>query len=359
MKFFVNAKTISNALSIVGRAISGKPTQPILGTVKLTTLDNDAVLTGFNLSMAITHRIDIDNVDDNSSICIPYALLTAIAAKLTGDLTLEIEESMLLIKSETGQYKINTLSADDYPDLPEVTGEVINLSGDTLRTAINTVSSSASDDDTKQVLTGINLQTKNERLYFNATNGHVLSRYWSDGCVDELNVTIPAYVLTTVSKHLLGDISLLIGDGQVKFWSGDLTVIGRILDGAYPAVDQLIPVQFERVAIVDSGKLKEAVSRVATFSDQKNNLVKLSFNANRLTVASDTLDIGQGVESLPSELTGEPVEIGLNLKYLNAGINALSASQLKININQPNQPVIITCPDSNALFLAMPVQIIR
>jgi len=358
MKFFVNAKTLSTALGIVGRSISGKPAQPILGSVKVEVGTECAVLTGFDLSTAIQQTIPVDNLDGDAVVCIPYLLLSTIIGKLDGDLTVSQVDDQVIIKSETGEYKMSVLNSDDYPTLPTVDGQPIKLSGTTLREAIATVGDCASTDNTKQVLTGINLQTVNNRLYFNATNGHVLSRFWADGCQDNLSVTIPSHALQSVAKHTVDDVVMTIGDSQVEFESGDLKIISRILDGAYPAVDQLIPRQFIRTATVDSATLKSSIGRVSAFADQKNNLVVLDFADDKLKVSSQSHEIGQGIETMDCEITGEGIELAANIKYLSSGINALNAKNLKFSINEANQPVIITAGD-NALFLVMPVQLIR
>ena len=358
MKFFVNAKTISNALAIVGRAISGKPTQPILGSVKIQISDAQAVLTGFDLSTAIIQSIPVDNLDGDTTVCIPYLLLSTIVAKLDGDLTISQIDNQVVIKSDTGEYTMSLLDSNDYPTLPTVEGEPIKLSGATLREAIATVGSCASDDQSKQVLTGINLQTVDGWLYFNATDGHVLSRFWADGCQDNLSVTIPSHALQNVAKHTSEDVDLVIGDGQVEFESGDLKIIARILDGAYPKVSQLIPKQFLRTAMVDSAQLKAAIGRVSAFADQKNNFVILNFANDKLKVSSQSMDVGQGIETLKCELDGDGIEFAANIKYLSSGINALSAKVLKFSINESYQPVIITAGE-NSLFLIMPVQVVR
>ncbi len=250
--------------------------------------------------------------------------------------------------------------------MPQVDGEAINLSGDTLREAIAAVSSSASDDETKQILCGINLATDKGTLYFNATNGHTLARYWSEGCQDDLSVTIPVGALVSVAKGTDGDVEMTLGEQQVKFVSGDLTIISRILDGNYPAVSQLIPAQFELVVTVEASKLKSAISRLTTFADIKNNLITMTVvDEDLLVIETSSSEVGQGTESIPCTYTGifhdgngDAFEIGMNFKYVVNGINAVGGKEIKLHFNKPNQPAIFTGSD-NSLFLLMPVQIVK
>lgn len=361
MQFYVNAKTLSNALTLVGRAISNKPTHPILGCVRLVAKGETGKVCGFDLATAIIKQFAVDCQDDAlTDVCVPYQLFSSVISKLDGDILLTVTEdhTQLTIESATGRYQVACHSPLEYPDLPELEVEAIKLAGDTLREAIATVASSASDDNTKQILCGVNLATDNGTLFFNATNGHTLARYWSEGCQDDISVTIPVHALTAVSKGTEGDIDMLLGDEQVKFIADDLTIISRVLSGAFPAVSQLIPTQFERSVTVDAGKLKSAMSRLAAFADPKNNLVTFTLADDKLVIQSQDSDIGNGKEFIETDYTGDAFEIAFNFKYVNAGIASVGASEIKLSMNATNQPAVMTGGD-NSLFLLMPVTVVR
>ena len=361
MQFYVNAKTLSNTLTLVGRAISTKPTHPILGCVRLVTKGETGKVCGFDLATAIIKQFTVDSQDDAlTDVCVPYQLFSSVIGKLDGDILLTVAEdsTQLTIESETGRYQVACHSSEEYPGLPELEGDAIKLAGDTLREAIATVASSASDDNTKQILCGVNLATDKGTLYFNATNGHTLARYWSEGCQDDISVTIPAHALTAVSKGTEGDIEMLMGDDQVKFVADDLTIISRVLSGAFPAVSQLIPTQFERKVLVDAGKLKSAMSRLAAFADPKKNLVTFTLADGKLVIQSQDSDMGNGKEFIPVDYDGEPFEIGFNFKYVNAGIASVGASEINLSLNDTNQPAVMTGGD-NSLFLLMPVTVVK
>jgi DNA polymerase-3 subunit beta len=374
MKFYVNAKTLNNALVIVGQAIAIKPTHPILACVRLYANGDTGRVCGFDLKTAIYKGFAVDYQGEvPTDVCVPYQLFSSIVSKLDGDILLSFTESddslKLSIQSDTGHYDLSCLPSNDYPELPQLEGEAIKLSGDTLREAIAAVASSASTDETKQILCGINLATDKGTLYFNATNGHTLARYWSDGCQDDLSVTIPTKALLSVAKSTDSDIEMVLGEQQVKFFAGDLTIISRILDGAFPKVSQLVPVQFEWVVTVEASKLKSAISRLTAFADPKNNVITMTVNdtteAPELVIETASSEIGQGTESIPCTTTGNhygdkdsPTQIGMNFKYVVNGINAVGGKEIKLKINQANQPIIFTGSD-NSLFLLMPVQVIK
>jgi DNA polymerase-3 subunit beta len=358
MEFYVNAKTLSTALNIVGRSIPSKPSHPILGSVKLDLQEGRAFICGFDLATAIIHTIDVDSVKGvGESICIPYRMLNDIFGRLDGDLFVSEIENGIQIKSDTGKYKLAVHAAADYPELPICEGERIALSGTVFKEAIATVGGCASSGETKQVLTGINLATTKGKLCFAATNGHVLSRYWSDGCSEDITATIPAHVLTAFARGLEEDLTLQMDEQQVCLSSGDVTVISRLLDGAYPDVTQLLPEDYKIKATVNGAELKSALNRLAVFTDPKNQIIKLSFG-DRLTLSSEVQDIGNGVEQIDCELDGEAIELAGNLKYLQLGLNSLEGENLTFQINHPRHPVTVKAND-HSIFLFMPIKLVE
>ena len=93
---------------------------------------------------------------------------------------------------------------------------------------------------------------------------------------------------------------------------------------------------------------------------QKNSLVKFSVDnaQGELIVSADAQDVGNAKQSLPAEIMGDDIEIAFNIKYLMDGLKALPAAEIKMQLNEWNQPVIFTpLGGLNMTYLVMPVQI--
>ena len=93
---------------------------------------------------------------------------------------------------------------------------------------------------------------------------------------------------------------------------------------------------------------------------QKNNIVKFTLDSanNELILSVEAQDIGSATQSLPAEIIGEDVDIAFNIKYLMDGLKALSATDIKMQLNEWNQPVIFTPLNGSLMtYLVMPVQI--
>ena len=182
--------------------------------------------------------------------------------------------------------------------------------------------------------------------------------------ITDFALTIPARALRELERMLTGakseeQIQFRFDDTQIVFELKNQRLTCLRLTGAYPAYQQLIPRQFTRQMIVERKRLISSLELVAVIA-QKNNIVKFSLdgNAGQLFLSVDAKDVGSAKESLPAEITGGNLDIAFNIKYLMDGLKALPAEQIKMQLNDWNQPVIFTpLGRLQMTYLVMPVQI--
>ncbi|MFN9176062.1 MAG: DNA polymerase III subunit beta [Synechocystis sp.] len=391
MKLICRQSDLNNNLSLVSRAVSSRPQQPVLGNVLLIADDQENCLrlTAFDLSLGIQTRFTAD-VQQGGSITLPAKLLNDIVSRLPdGDITLELDPDgdlggslLTTITSESGRFQIRGLSAEDFPTLPTVEGvKPLMLPVATLNEGLRGALFAASTDETKQVLTGVHIKGSSESLEFAATDGHRLAVVEAPTQVEneegeavaiasdlaDFAVTIPARALRELERMVANNantnlVALIVDDTQVIFEIGDQRLTCRKLDGAYPAYQQLIPRQFSRTVSVDRKRLLSGLERVSVLADQKNNLVKFSLQteSNQLQLSVEAQDLGNGRESMGAEIIGESAEIAFNIKYLLDGLKALPSNDIQIHLNEGNQPVIFTpLGGLKMTYLVMPVQVVR
>ena len=195
MKLIVDNSELSKALSQCIKIVPNRPSHPILGNFLLEAMPDTLFIVGFNLSSGIRLKIDAE-VETEGKITVPAKLFLDIISKLPdGQVSLELDDLMLSIKSLTGTYELATVTAKDYPELPMYVDRknVINVNSYLLK-GIHKVKDIASTDDTKQVLTGINIKAKDGTLSMATTDGHRLSTFKKEDSeiTQEFEVTLPA-----------------------------------------------------------------------------------------------------------------------------------------------------------------------
>jgi len=391
MKLICRQSELHANLSLVSRAVSSRPSHPVLGNILLVA---DAVLgrltlTAFDLSLGIETYLVAD-IEQAGSITLPAKLLSEIVARLPdGDLSLAIDSTadsgesfVATITSDSGRFQIRGLSAQEFPTLPTVEAVTpLMLPVVALRGGLSGTLFAASTDETKQVLTGVHLKGTVDSLEFAATDGHRLAvvetptqivgeageEIIQGSSLEDFAVTIPAKALRELERMVASRqdselISLYVDDTQIVFELGGQRLTSRKLEGAYPAYHQLIPRQFSRTVTLERKRLLGGLERVSVLADQKSNLVKFSLltTENVLQLSVEAQDLGNARESLTAEIAGEAGEIAFNGKYLLDGLKALSAPDIQMSLNEANQPVIFSpLGGLKMIYLVMPVQITR
>ena len=380
MKLVCAQNNLNSHLSLVSRAVSSRPTHPVLANVLLNAdvKTQRVSLSAFDLSLGIQTSFPAQ-VQESGSLTLPAKLLGDIVSRLPdGDITLdsgtEADAGLLTtLTCASGRYQMRGMAAEEFPELPVIeAGELATLSAEALIDGLRGSLFAASADETKQVLTGVHLSLQPDGLEFAATDGHRLSVVQT---IEEeaspnrsksetaLNVTIPAKALQELIK-MLGQggssVAVQFDQGQAIFEWTDQRLTSRLLEGQYPNYRQLIPKQFSHQMTVDRRLLLGALERISVLADQKNNIVKLSLNdsTQELTLSVDAQDVGSGLETMPAQISGDSLDVAFNVKYLVDGLKAIATSEVQMQLNTATSPAILSPLGSIKMtYLVMPVQV--
>ena len=384
MKLTCSQSELNTHLSLVNRAVPSRPSHPILANVLLVASDDgqQLSLTGFDLSLGIQTSFSA-TISEPGQLTLPSKLLSDIVSRLPeGDITLAADEAHnVTLTCSSGEYQVRGLSSSDYPELPTMDeSDVVYLPVDALAEGLKGSLFASSTDETKQLLTGVHLKTEQDYLEFAATDGHRLAvvQTVSDEADDtstdtEQDVLTTADFDVTVPGKALRELERLIQMHQstqaiaVRFDQGQLIIewdnqrlTSRLLEGQYPNYNQLIPKQFSRQITIERRLLISALERISVLADQKNGIVKLTLEPaeNVLTLSVDAPDVGSGKEAVAAQISGEPLDIAFNVKYLQDGLKAFSTSEVQMQCDTATSPAVLTpLGGLKMTYLVMPVQI--
>ena len=385
MEIVCQQSDLNIAIQLVNKAVATRPTHPILSNILFTAdeVTNKISLTGFDLNLGIQTSFDA-NVDKSGAITIPSKILSEIVSKLPNEspVTLRVEEDSenILLKSDRGSFNLKGLASDDYPKLPFVeNGASLDINPTVFLQALKLTMFSSSNDESKQLLTGVNFKFKNQSLESAATDGHRLAVVLAsegenfskleiinnvDNDDDYLSVTIPTRSLREIEKLVNtkikdDSIKLFYDKGQVVFISSNQIITTRTLEGSYPNYSQLIPDSFSKVFKFERNLLINSLERIAVLADQQSSVVKININDDKFaSISADAQDIGNAKELLPVSFNGDQIDIAFNVRYLLEGLRVISSENILLKCNLPTTPAVLV-PDDNSSFtyLVMPVQV--
>lgn len=385
MKIVCSQSDLKNNLSLVSRAVPSRPEPPVLGNVliKASETTQKVSLIAFDGSLGIKTKFNAE-VIEGGSITLPARLLNDIVTRLPEvEITLSVPDenaNVATISSTSGQFQLTGIDAAEFPELPTIdAGQQIELPIAILNEGLGGCLFAASTELSKQILTGVHLKTQGlgqngsgDVLEFAATDSHRLAVVATDlNRESEATIELPKLAVTIPAKALR-ELERIVSDAKetdkvqvnfdervMVFELGDRLLTSTKISGDYPAYGQLIPQNFSREIVLDRKRLLNSLELVAVLA-QKNNLVKFSLNndASELVVSADDQDIGNAEQSLSAEIIGEDIEIAFNIKYLMDGLKALPTTEIKMQLNEWNQPVIFSpLGGLQMTYLVMPVQI--
>ena len=359
MKFHVNRDVFSEAVSFVVKLLPQRNPQPILAGVLIEASESGLSLAAFDYEASARTTIDA-TVDDPGTILVHGRLLSEIASRLpNAPIQVEVDEDGgIVLSCGSARFTLASMPVQEYPAIPEVSGDSGLVPAEDFATAIAQVAFAASRDDVTPVLTGVQLEVTGTSLSLVATDRYRVALReipWDGGAAttDEATTAlVPARTLTEVGKTFAhgGDISIAFsgsGDREIiAFTAANKTVTSLLIKGNFPPVRRLFPDQTDHHAVVNTAELSEAVRRVSLVLDRSAPL-RFTFTTDSVSMDASGTEQARASESVDAHLVGDDVTLGLNPQYLLESLGAVRSEFARITFTSSDNanklsPVLIT-----------------
>jgi DNA polymerase-3 subunit beta len=180
------------------------------------------------------------------------------------------------------------------------------------------------------------------------------------GETPELEAIIPARALDELRRIAAGADEIRLGmlENHVVFSVGDVWLTSRRIDGQFPDYAKLIPEagEFAVELALPRAEFLDVVKRVGVMAHRASPL-RLRLADGELTVSAQTQDVGEAREALPVAYTGEPLEIGFNADYLQAGVESVDGDEVVLKLINPLRPGLVQGGDESFRYLIMPIRL--
>ncbi len=385
MKLSCLQENLARGLGVVGRAVASRSTLPITQNVMLSSDQGMLRLSATNLEIAITTWIGA-MIEEEGAITVPHRLVTDLVNSLPSDrIDLDLRGpdpddpdtgggSVLHISCGRSRTHINGAAADDFPPIPQVdSGFATNIDPSVLRQGIGLVAFSAASDESRPVLTGVELKLEESSLVMAAADGFRLAVYTgqlSEPVAEALKVIVPARTMNEIQRLASEQsapvqVTLSPEKGQVMFKLEHVEVVSQLLQGNFPNYDQLIPERYETRAVMELDDLKRATQSAAVFARDGSNIVRLemmpqeSGEGGQLKVSARSEEVGDNLDELDiDQLDGEDAKIAFNVRYLMDIVNVLGRGKVALEVTNSSSPGVFRPADSDGyVHVVMPMYV--
>jgi DNA polymerase-3 subunit beta len=307
--------------------------------------------------------MDLNTAKNCASTFNARRLFSIIREMPSGDIEIDIDEKdTAAITCGASEYKMLGLPADEFPPLPQFeSARIFSLEQVVFKDILKKTSYAVSIDESRQILSGILLSFKDQKLTMVATDGRRLALAEKELEIPgngQVDVVVPAKAVNELIKMLNdeGVLKIQVLSNLIAFDLGETLLVSKLIDGTYPNFRQVIPGQCEERVAVDRENLLAALRRVALMTDAKYPSIKVSFEKNQLNISAVNPDVGEAHESVPVKYTGKKIAMAFNPEYMMDPLRNLTSDEISIELVDELSPAIIKC-DIPFLYVLMPLRL--
>lgn len=362
MKFNLPKESFLKGLQMVQSVISSHSTLPILYNVLVKTEKGQLSLVATDLSVSMKYSTSVETQKSCASTFQARRLLNIIREMPNDAIEIDIDEKdVASINCGSSEYKVLGLSADEFPPLPSFeSARCFAMEQRVFKEMLRKTGYAASLDESRQILSGILLSFKDQKLTMVATDGRRLALVEQEMEIPgngPTDIVIPIKTVNELIK-VLGDegtLNIRVLANLAAFDMGETLVVTKLIEGNYPNFRQVIPGQCEERVALDRESLLAAMRRVALITNESYPSVRVSFEKNKMNISAVTPDVGEAHESVPIKYTGKPIVMAFNPAFIMDPLRNLTSDEVSIELVDDLSPAIIKC-DIPFLYVLMPLR---
>ena len=323
MKIEVLQEQLLAGLSVVSRAVATRAQLPVLSHILIEAKSEGLVLSATDLEIGMKVKVAA-KVIETGAVAVPAKMFGEFLSSLNpGKVELKLEKETLILSAPGYSGKFQTISAEEFPTIAEVgkDSEICVLPVLSLSKAVERVVFASAKDSLRPVLTGVLWEVGKKKIRLVATDGFRLAveELNVESNAEPMNLLVPSRVVMEVVRLVTeGDIVVghLPATNQIYFMVGEIQVVSQLLSGNFPDYGKILPKEFTTEISVGKDELLQAIKATHIFARDNSNMVKWQIEEGKLVLLSSSPERGECRVEVPISLTGEPLEIIFNAKYV-------------------------------------------
>ena len=387
---------LSAAIDGVSKAVTMRSAIPVLEGILLKAEGFQLNLTGYDLEMGIVTTIEA-NVKEAGEVVLNAKLLSSMISRMpAGQVSiLSAENGKTTIQSGVVQFEIQSMPANDFPELPNTgaeetltikTGVLNSLLADAtirvqpptdkgrrlkiyymtqigvLKDMIDRTLYAVSQDEKKPAHTGELFEILPDKLTVVALDGYRLAIVERPvTAVKDIRIIVPSKTMTEVAHLLPNDdeepVHISANRRYVVFMAGGYTIMSRLIEGEFLNYRNVIPADSRTRVTIDTKEFIETIERASLIiTERLKNPLRISFTEGRVVVRCQT-NLGRVVDEFNADCEGDEVEIGFNNRYLLDALRNARTEKVRMEISGPLSPVkVLPAEGNDFLYLVLPVR---
>ena len=350
MKFSIATEKFKKWLDIVNHATANISTTPILENILIRVNENSVILTSNNLELAIEYFIEDVNVEKTGSFCLPSKLISNYIYLVNDDeIKLELlNDNSVKISNWSSVIKVKWIEASEFPLIPNVKEEVsLIIPAKIIKKSIDKTLFSSAEGNIRPTLAGIYVNIENNEIVFASTDTYRLSEYktvinWE--IKNNFSQIIPSKTCNQIRSILSesDDVKIVSGDNQIAFFTENINIYSRLLNGKFPEYLPFFPSTYTIKAEINRTDLIQALRKVNLISKEKDYYIKMSLSTSRwIELETTETQIWEWDVTLVWAVEWVDNAVWINSNFLLEVLSVIETTHVSISFETPRSAITI------------------
>ena len=366
MKFSLSREALLKPLQLVTGVVERRQTLPILSNVLLSLEGSRLSLTGTDLEVEIIGYTEVSAGDEPGEVTVSARKLLDICRSLPEGANVNFSNSdgKAQVVSGRSRFTLATLPANDFPSVDNGENNIrFDVEAATLKTLIESTSFAMAQQDVRYYLNGMLWEVSANKLRAVATDGHrmALADAACDIAVDDITKAILPRKGVMELARLVGDegsVGVAMGSNHIRVNGPDYCFTSKLVDGAYPDYDRVLPKGGDKLVLGDRAELKQAFGRTAILSNEKYRGVRLMLSNGALKMVANNPEQEEAQEEIGVDYAGDDLEIGFNVSYLLDVLNVLKGTTVRLTLSDSGSSALMEdAANGAAVYVVMPMRL--
>ena len=351
MKFSIATEKFKKWLDIVNHATANISTTPILENILIRVNEHSVILTSNNLELAIEYFIEDVNVEKTGSFCLPSKLISNYTSLVNDDeIKLELlSDNSVKISNWSSVIKVKWIEASEFPLIPNVKEEVsLIIPAKIIKKSIDKTLFSSAEGNIRPTLAGIYVNIENNEIVFSSTDTYRLSEYktvinWE--IKNNFSQIIPSKTCNQIRSILSesDDVKIVSGDNQIAFFTENINIYSRLLNGKFPEYLPFFPSTYTIKAEINRTDLIQALRKVNLISKEKDYYIKMSLSTSRwIELETTETQIWEWDVTLVWAVEWVDNAVWINSNFLLEVLSVIETTHVSISFETPRSAITIS-----------------
>lgn len=369
MEIKINRNTFLDGIQKTLGIVEKKTTMPILNNILISGEANKLKIVATDREISLISYYDAE-ILEKGEITLSAKKLYEMVREIQGEIiNFNKINNVVKISCQRAVYKIPGLPADDFPNISDDKElKFFDISGVVIKDLIGKTSFAMATDEMRKNLNGVLMEVGSEGTsgYFRmvATDGHrlALAKCGTSEMVPDIGkgIIIPRKGLMEIKKVIDENENVKIGlhKNMLVIKTGNTILKVSLVDADYPDYKRVIPVERGIGVVLEKESFLHSLRRMNVVSSERYSGVILSFSSGKMTLNSTNLDVGEAMEEIDINYSGDDIDVGFNVNYLIDAISVVDGDNILFEVGQGLKPSVIKPSDNDDfLCIVMPLKI--